>query len=177
LARTLPQGREANRPCDRSQELLHFALHSNTYLLFFTIVCRYFDDGNCVVNFSLAVKREYHPLERKARAIKYEYDIPHAAMQVKPNPIELLTKLLPTLPGMGKRRRTGGLWRFGDEKQNIVQKSFGAGCVWASAAHLQLIHGVITRVTRDESPRCATLPRSADLSRSSSKSHCNCHLS
>jgi single-strand DNA-binding protein len=32
---------------------------------------RYFDNGNVVVNVSLAVKRKYHPLERKVRDIKY----------------------------------------------------------------------------------------------------------
>jgi len=32
---------------------------------------RYFDDGNCVLNLSLAVKRKYHPVERQVRNIKY----------------------------------------------------------------------------------------------------------
>ena len=32
---------------------------------------RYFDNGNVVVNVSLAVKRKYHPLERKVRDVKY----------------------------------------------------------------------------------------------------------
>jgi len=32
---------------------------------------RYFDDGKCVLNLSLAVKRKYHPLERKVKNIKY----------------------------------------------------------------------------------------------------------
>ena len=32
---------------------------------------RYFDNGNVVVNVSLAVKRKYHPLERKVRDIRY----------------------------------------------------------------------------------------------------------
>jgi len=32
---------------------------------------RYFDDGKVVVNVGLAVKRKYHPLERKALNIKY----------------------------------------------------------------------------------------------------------
>ena len=32
---------------------------------------RYFDDGKVVLNVSLAVKRKYHPLERKVRNIKY----------------------------------------------------------------------------------------------------------
>lgn len=31
---------------------------------------RYFDDGKVVLNLSLAVKRKYHPLERKVRAIR-----------------------------------------------------------------------------------------------------------
>ncbi|KAG5188527.1 hypothetical protein JKP88DRAFT_197777 [Tribonema minus] len=34
-------------------------------------VARYFDDGKCVVQLSLAVKREYHALERKAMGIRY----------------------------------------------------------------------------------------------------------
>lgn len=32
---------------------------------------RYFDNGNVVVNVSLAVTRKYHPLERKVRSIPY----------------------------------------------------------------------------------------------------------
>ncbi|GMI14475.1 hypothetical protein TrVE_jg9745 [Triparma verrucosa] len=32
---------------------------------------RYFDNGNVVVNVSLAVTRKYHPLERKVRSIQY----------------------------------------------------------------------------------------------------------
>ncbi|CAM9367918.1 unnamed protein product [Chrysoparadoxa australica] len=32
---------------------------------------RRFDDGNCVANLSLAITREYHPLERKAKGIRY----------------------------------------------------------------------------------------------------------
>jgi single-strand DNA-binding protein len=32
---------------------------------------KYLDDGKCVVNISLAVKREYLPLERKALGIRY----------------------------------------------------------------------------------------------------------
>lgn len=32
---------------------------------------KYFDDGKCVLNLSLAVKRKYHPLERKAYDVKY----------------------------------------------------------------------------------------------------------
>lgn len=31
---------------------------------------RYFDDGKVVLNLSLAVKRKYHPLERKVRNIR-----------------------------------------------------------------------------------------------------------
>jgi single-strand DNA-binding protein len=32
---------------------------------------KYFDNGNVVINVSLAVKRKYHPLERKVRDVKY----------------------------------------------------------------------------------------------------------
>lgn len=32
---------------------------------------RYFDDGKVVVNVNLAVKRKYHPMERKVRNIQY----------------------------------------------------------------------------------------------------------
>ena len=36
-----------------------------------TPVPKYFDDGKVVVSVSLAVKRKYHPLERKVKKIKY----------------------------------------------------------------------------------------------------------
>ncbi len=39
--------------------------------IFCDFQCRFFDNGNCVANMNLAVKRQYHPLERKARGIKY----------------------------------------------------------------------------------------------------------